>query len=281
MRGLYAIARLIRPGNCVMAGLGVWLGAHLAGNGALSPQLIAAALCGSCICAGGNILNDLLDLPIDRVSHPDRVLIRGLISTRTAMATIVLFDLIGLVLSTFVSLLLVLVALGSTTLLITYNFWLKRIPLVGNLVIGLLGGLTLMTGGLAVKPEAAFALPGPLVGAVFACLMHVVREIVKDVQDVGGDREAGVLTFPQVIGEKGALWTGTGIFGILCILIYISVRAEWYGPAYSIIVLLGVVVPFAPLIAATAFKPSAQRNRYLSGGLKIGMALGMLALALG
>ena len=54
-----------------------------------------------------------------------------------------------------------------------------------------MSGTVLLAGGLAVDIEQTWQLPGPLVAAIFAFLFHTVREILKDVCDIDGDRREG------------------------------------------------------------------------------------------
>jgi geranylgeranylglycerol-phosphate geranylgeranyltransferase len=264
-----------------MAAVSVWIGAFLTREYEFGLPLLLAMAAALTLCAAGNVLNDLLDTGIDRIAHPDRVLVRGLISRRAACVLCVLCNLIGLVLASMVSVSMLMLAATTMAALALYNIWLKRVLLVGNVVVSLLGGLTLIVGGMAVSPDHAFDLPGPLVGAVLGFLFHLVREIVKDTQDIKGDRSAGIVTFPQAAGRTAALWTAVGIFVVLGAVAYWPWHAGWYRTVYGITAIVGVVIPLLPLLVATALSPTDRRLAISASALKVGMAVGMLALVLG
>ena len=102
----------------------------------------------------------------------------------------------------------VVVAAATIGLLVAYNLYLKKVPLVGNVAVALLAGMTFITGGLAYDPVFTFRLPGPLIPATFAFFFHLVREIVKDVQDIDGDSRLGVKSLPMVVGVSRSLLLG-------------------------------------------------------------------------
>ncbi len=168
------------------------------------------------LCAAGNIVNDLVDIEIDRFNRPGRVLVREAVSRKKALMLAIVFSLGAFLAALAVNREVLIVGGIAFVLLLVYNLWLKRVPVVGNLVIALLGGATFLTGGLAVDPALTWVLPGPLIPAIYALLFHLVREIVKDVQDIEGDRQNGIITLPQVIGVRPALLTALGIFFYWC-----------------------------------------------------------------
>ena len=173
-----------------------------------------------------------------------------------------------------------LVATAVVLLLVAYNFLLKRIPLAGNLAIAVLGGLTFVTGGLAVDPKLALALPGPLIAALFAFLFHLVREIVKDVQDLEGDSSVGLRTLPQVIGVRRSLGLALMLFVMLVILTYLPILYGWFGTYYQIITVYVVDLPLLLLLILVWGNPTPSLLRIGSFGLKVGMGLGLIALIL-
>jgi geranylgeranylglycerol-phosphate geranylgeranyltransferase len=263
-----------------MASAGALVGGHLVETPYDMTRLTLAAVVVFCVCAAGNVCNDLVDLATDRVSHPDRALACGAVPAQIAVATAIVYSLMGLVLSILVSLQLLWVAMVAVALLLAYNFGLKRVPFVGNLVVGLLGGLTFLAGGLAVDSDLAWHLPGPLVGAVFGLLFHVVREVLKDVEDIEGDRAAGITTLPQVIGERGALALGLVLFAALVFATIVPIYLSWFGRAYEIITIYAIDLPLLLLLIFIWGNPTARLLRIGSLSLKGGMLLGLVALLL-
>ena len=191
--------------NCLLAGVGVWIGAYLTWLTPLYYGPTVAALAAFLVCAGGNTINDLVDIEADRINRPDRVLVKGRLSKKYVRNLAIVLNAMAIVMAISVSLWLTTIAVTTIGLLLVYNLRLKKVPLLGNALVALLAALTFITGGIAVDPALTFRLPGPLIAAAFAFLFHLVREIVKDVQDIEGDRKAGLSSLPQVIGVSMSL----------------------------------------------------------------------------
>jgi len=223
VRSLLHFLRLIRIVNCLLAGAGVIIGAHVTWVVPQWTPALLTALAAFLICAAGNVLNDLVDIPIDRINRPDRVLVRGLFSRQAVLLAVVILNLGAVGVALLVNSLVALTVSGSGILLLLYNLRFKRMLLTGNLAVALLAGLTFLVGGMAIDSKLAFTLPGPLVPAVFAFVLHMVREIVKDVYDLEGDRAAGLRTLPLVHGVSTALAVAGGLSLLLVVLLLVPV----------------------------------------------------------
>lgn len=275
------IARLIRLLNCCLAGVGVCVGAMMTW---MIPQyypILVASMAAFFVCAGGNVLNDIRDIETDRSSHPDRVLARGRLSTRLAWFIYALCNLIALVLGWSVNSPVLICVVIAIILLAWYSLFLKGIPVTGNMVIASLAGLTFMTGGVAIDTQLATILPGPIIPALFAFFFHLVREILKDVEDIEGDRRTNIRTLPQVIGVSASLGLCLGLFFILTILTYIPVLKGWFGLAYEVMVVYIVDLPLLALLIFIWGNPNRRLLRLGSVSLKVGMLIGMAALVIG
>lgn len=236
-----ACIELTRPGNAVAAGLLTFTGAFVAGGVSDALWPVVAAV-GATITAtgGGNAINDYFDREIDAINRPDRPIPRGDITARGALA----FSLALFGIAIAAALTLPAVAVGIAVFnflaLVAYTELFKGLPGVGNVLVGYLTGSTFLFGGAAVdKPLGAAALFG------LAAVATLTREIVKDVEDVDGDRQEGLRTLPIVIGERRALLIGlvtmsgavaasvwpyyTGTFGIgyLAVVIPADVVMLW------------------------------------------------------
>ncbi len=280
MRRFRDSLRLMRWENCCLAAVGVYVGAYLTW---LTPTYygpIIASVAGFLVCGGGNIVNDLVDIEIDRVNRPWRLLVRGVLSTRYAASLAILMNVGAIVLALAVNQFVAVLTLVTIVLLLLYNFRLKRVPLAGNAIIAGLGGMTFLAGGLAADEILAFSLPGPVIAAVFAFFFHLVREIVKDVQDIDGDRRAGLRTLPLVIGVQKSLWLALLLFVVLVLLTYLPVLAGWFGTCYLIIAVYAIDLPILLLLILVLGNPSPRMLRLCSPVLKAGMGLGLVALVL-
>lgn len=263
-----------------MAASGVMIGAYFTWLSPfyLEPMLAAAAA--FMVCAAGNVLNDLRDIRIDRINRPDRPLVRGAVSKIHAFNLAIVFAFSSLVTSLFINITVALSVTFALLLLVFYNFKAKNVPVIGNTIIALLGGLTFITGGLAVDKSLTFVLPGPLIPAIFAFLFHLAREIVKDVEDIDGDRRQGVTTLPQIVGISRALLVALGVFFIFSLLSFFPVFKGWFGRWYEIIAVYFIDLPILLILIFVWGNPTPKMLRAGSMVLKGGMALGILALIL-
>lgn len=278
MQKLIETLRLIRIINCIMAMLGVALGAHLVDSGLAYYGPAMAALCAGFVCAAGNIVNDLVDINIDRINRPQRVLVRRALSRRFAITLAIALNVAALGVALTVSIPVTLIGLVAIGLLMAYNLRLKRVTFLGNVVIALLGGMTFLTGGMAVDLAGAFKLPGPLIPALFAFLFHLVREIVKDVQDLEGDRRLDVKTLPQAIGVKPSLRIALGIFLVLVAVTLVPVLLGWFGEWYELITIYTMDLPLAALLSLICLRPTERMLQVVSWSLKVGMVVGIVAI---
>ena len=274
----WGLVALVRPFNLLVSAAGVVLGGFLvAGEAALSGEpgrrLLVAAVSAVLIGGAANALNDLFDLAIDRINRPGRPLPSGRIAPGWAKGVWATGSAVGLGLSLPLSAAHVAMALFSVGALYAYNAWLKRLGLVGNGLVAFILGLALVYGGWAVgSPEPA------LVGAAFAFLTTLAREIVKDIEDAEGDAQAGARTLPLVYGPQAASNVAALVVAVTLALIPLPFLVLGYSGLYlsgvllaSLLLLraLGLLMTRAPGEAASA----------ASAALKGCMVLGLLALA--
>lgn len=165
------------------------------------------------IAASGNVVNDIFDQDIDRINKPGKMIVGKLVSEKTAWNLYYALSSAGLGLGILLcwqmgeasnSLIFMLVAGG----LYFYSYSYKRQFLIGNLVIALLAGLVpFMPVYLYImcEPESWMQLPwSPLLVAFafFSMLVTLIREMIKDLEDMKGDRLLRCRTAPIVIGIK-------------------------------------------------------------------------------
>jgi geranylgeranylglycerol-phosphate geranylgeranyltransferase len=272
--------RLIRAVNCLLASAGVWIGAHLTWIDPTYYGPAVASVAAFLICAAGNAMNDLIDIEGDRINHPKRVLVTGRLSPKYARNLAVVLNAVALAMATAISFYMVVMGLVTIGLLAVYNLRLKQIPLAGNAAVAILAGITFITGGLAVDSVLTFRLPGPLIAATFAFFFHLVREIVKDVQDMEGDRRVGLDSLPLRIGNSRALSLALALYVVMVLFTYVPVFNNWYSRAYEIITVYLVDLPLLALMIAIRGCPTSRLLAFGTTALKVGMALGLVALVL-
>ena len=275
---IITIIRLIRPVNCLLAMVGVLVGAYMTW---LVPEYYPAIFTGIAtflVCGAGNILNDVIDIDIDRINRPDRVLVRGDISPREATYWAIGLNLSAVLIALSVNYSVFSIALVAIILLLIYNLWAKKLVVLGNVIIALLAGLTFITGGAAIDLKMALIIPGPIIPALFAFLFHTIREIIKDIEDIEGDFRMGVKTLPQVIGVSKSLSLVLVIFLILVVLTYVPIIYDWFGLWYHIITVYIIDLPLFAFLIFLWGNPSPLMLKIGTLWLKIAMILGIVAL---
>jgi geranylgeranylglycerol-phosphate geranylgeranyltransferase len=265
------LLELTRPINAVAAGVLTGIGSFVAGGLFAAPLAAGAAVAATVLAtAGGNAINDYFDREIDAINQPDRPIPRGAVSPRTALAFSAVLFVSAVAFALVLPPLAIAIAVVNLLLLIAYTQVFKGLPGVGNAVVALLGGSTFLFGGAAVGDVAA---PGVLF--VLAALSTFTREVIKDVEDLEGDREEGLNTLPIAIGERPALWIGTACLVVAVLASPLPYLLGALGVVYLLAVLPANVVMLAA--AASSFRdPTTGQRR-----LKYGMFLAAFAFVLG
>lgn len=226
--------------------------------------------------AGANSVNDFFDLDIDRINKPNRPLPSGLVTPGQAhQFSLILFGS-GIFLSIFIHLLGFFIALGSSLLLYLYSYRLKRIVLWGNLTVAFLTGLAFVYGGLAVNRTGPAAIVG-----IFALFFHLGREIIKDTEDMEGDRSQGIKTLPIEYGVKTALIWVTVILAALMGLTLIPYLINIFTLIYLIVVMVGVDLFLVYVIISMWKNPAPKNLGRLAVLMKADMFIGLIAVYLG
>lgn len=275
---LPAQLQIIRPGNVIITGFTVFVGGVIASDGAAVHGfgLLLAAISAALVAAGANALNDYYDVAIDLINRPDRPIPSGRISLSSARIAGWLLMIVGIVTGFTVELQLGLVACVVATLLWQYNKVLKRTYLRGNLAVALCGAAAFIYGGLAVGKISASIIP-----ASFAFLIHLAREIVKDIDDVAGDRTSGSRTIPIISGDRFALILSATILIILALMTPLPYYLHIYSKTYLYLVSFTVTLPLF-IVAFTMLRGlSSSGVKNTSFILKILMITGLISLYVG
>ena len=252
---------LMRPGNAVAAGVLTVIGAFVAG-GLHRPMLAAFAVAATVFATGGgNAINDYFDREIDAINRPDRPIPRGAIAPRGALAFSIALFVAAVALTLLLPLAAVVIAVVNLVALVAYTELFKGLPGVGNALVGYLTGSTFLYGGTAVRGDLA-----PVVVLfVLAASATVAREIVKDVEDLEGDREEGLRTLPIAIGERNALTIAAVFVGVAVIASPVPYLSGTFGAAY----LVGLAPAVFGLAAGTyrSFGDPGAGQRWLKASM--------------
>ena len=155
-----------------------------------------------CVAAAGNIINDYYDVKIDAINRPGRLVVGSAVGRRSAMMAHLVLSAEGVAVAGALSRLVGLVTLGAVLLLWGYSARFKRVALLGNLSIAAL------TAASVLLPELLRRTGSSAVWAyaLAAFLLTVVREIIKDIEDMRGDAQHDCRTLPIVVGVARSKW---------------------------------------------------------------------------
>src|SRR5438034_4363687 len=190
------VLRLVRINNLLLAAAGVLAGGWIALGALQTPNVLAlAAVAAVGFGMAGNVLNDIWDRAADRVNRPggERPLAAGRVTRGTADLCVAGGAVVGLGAAALVNGTAVLVGLAAFAVLVLYSSVLKRRALPGNRAVAPVRGVPLMYGAIAVGHVVAGIVPW-----ILAAWIHLVRQIVKDIDDQTGDRTLGRRTLPLV-----------------------------------------------------------------------------------
>lgn len=276
VRRMLALVRLFRPLNMVMLVIGVFVGGFLVeGSGAFEGGRLTALLVASAvvvaIAGASNSLNDVLDVKTDRINRPMRPIASGLISTTSGIRLWAAGTLVGLLLAAFLTIAHVLIAVAAAGLMAVYNMHLKRLPIAGNFVVGLLVATAIVFGALALGDAAA-----AVYAAGFAFLVTLAREVVKDVEDLPGDVAAGARTTAVVMGPRQARRFAAVVIVVTIVLTPAPFVVSDYSGLYLSVVLIANVFLIAALAGVVSGDDVAAS---VSARLKWAMLSGLVALA--
>ena len=213
---------LTRPGNAVLTAIAVIAGGFIAIGPDiidLQKEMIICCISAMMLVGGGNALNDYNDRESDKQNHPERPIPSGKISADTALTfaqTLLGLGLVILLITLDNKMPFVIAFIGMVTL-VAYEGRLKATGISGNIAVGFMSGAVFLYAGMAV------ANPGPtlwLFGLAF--LATISREIIKDIQDLEGDKDR--FTLPARIGIDASLNIAIGILIIAILLSYTAIN---------------------------------------------------------
>jgi len=213
-----------------------------------------------------NVLNDLHDVPEDRLNHPQRPLPSGRVGEEYAWILAIFTLFFALYFSFQHSPWALAVGSLAMFLALLYNVALKGVPLLGNLTVALTVSLAFLYG------SGGYMLHRVLPAALLGFYLHLLREFVKTLQDARGDAPYR-RTLAHVWGEKRLRWI-TAIGLVLLLPLIQLPLAFGYSQLYAASVTL--LVGFPTLLSL----PLLFKGKYgtLSTLLKLETALALISL---
>lgn len=201
---LIGIVKITRPLVTIGAPIYTLLGVYLVSD--IKTLLSSRALCASIvvglIVTFSLVINDYHDVAADRLSHPERPIPSGQLSSRFAGFLAIILALTAISVALTLGWLLIAIAIINITLCILYSYILKNTVLIGNIVVGLLNASIPVYGGLSIGNLTSAIWILSLLGFLFT----IAQEILFAVGDLEGDALIGLQTTATYLGEKAALY---------------------------------------------------------------------------
>jgi 4-hydroxybenzoate polyprenyltransferase len=160
-------------------------------------NLFILVLVSSLTIASGYIINNFYDSKKDLINRPNKSNLDRLVSQKTKLNVYFSLNFIVAILACFVSFRAVLFFSTYIFLIWFYSHKLKKIAFIGNITASL----------LAVLPFFAILLyyknlyPQIFAHATFLFLLLLIREMIKDLENIKGDIANDYQTIPVIFGE--------------------------------------------------------------------------------
>lgn len=247
-----------------------------------------------CIAAGGYVINNIMDQDTDEIAKPQNRVVGISISETVAYNWYIGLTIVGVGIGFYLSNVIYKPTFASmfilvATLLYMYATSFKQIPVLGNVVVALMLSTSIIIIGLfdilpAIDIDNRFRMKEAfdilMHYAIFAFIINLIREIVKDMEDMDGDYQSGINTLPIAIGvQKTKIIVGvlTVIsIGILAYYVNSNLFELDYVVYYAMIVIVGPLIYFGVKLLNAAMK---KEFHHLSLVLKIILFFGILSVA--
>jgi len=267
-----AYVSIIRPVNAIVAGLAGILGTIIA-IGTIPAESGFIFLIVLFITAAGNVINDYYDREIDAVNQPERPIPSGHILPKNALIYAFLLFLAGnLIAVFFMPVSLACIALINSGLLWFYAAYLKITPLLGNISVSYLAASIFLFGG-TIYGVSGIVLVLPIAGATFGVML--ARELIKDAEDMPGDKEHGARTFPLLYGIRLTLLLALAS-AIAGVLVSILLVFRWGIPYLFAIILVDLLILYGTVAGLKARSSEEIIQARSSKILKAGMFASLL-----
>ena len=247
-----------------------------------------------CVAAGGYVINNIMDQETDEIAKPQNRVVGVSISETVAYNWYIGLTIVGVGIGFYLSNVIYKPTFASmfilvATLLYMYATSFKQIPVLGNVVVALLLSTSIIIIGLfdilpAIDVDNRFRMKEAfsilMDYAIFAFIINLIREIVKDLEDMDGDYQSGINTLPIAIGvQKTKIIVGvlTVIsIGILAYYVNSNLFELDYVVYYAMVLIVGPLIYFGVKLMNAANK---KEFHHLSLVLKIILFFGILSVA--
>jgi 4-hydroxybenzoate polyprenyltransferase len=280
----------------IKPGLGLTTGAQ----GLTILEFVLLVLAVVFTAVGGYIINDIKDVKSDMINKPGRNEVGLAFTAKQAYGIYLVFAIAGVVFGTVVSILLHKIGFSLIFLLTAGLLWFyanayQCQPLTGNLVVAFLSALSfalvflyelfafqLAKAPVIVKPDALhLILTIVLIYMSFAFLVSLIREVLKDIEDVKGDEQTGCHTYAVVYGTQNAKIVAL-VVEFIGLLAAFWFQWYFYGKGFYLLVIYFSLIDilFGWIIVKTLQAKEKSHFYTLSVLTKVLMLAGILSMVL-
>ena len=237
-----------------------------------SPTLFLLCSSTVLIAAAGYIINDYYDVKIDYINKPERVIVGRIIKRRIVMVAHSLFNFTGIAIGFYL-----MPRLGFVNFLAAFWLWLysnqlKRLPFVGNLSVAILTGLSICVLAMYFQRNELLIYTY----ALFAFSLTLVREIIKDMEDLKGDATFGCQTLPIIWGVRKTKVLQYVLLALFIVLLVVMATEVDKVSLKNFFLLL--ILPVTYFIIRLARADSRKEFAFLSLYCKLLMLAGVLSM---
>ena len=272
-----AYLKILRPFNCLFVAICVLFGIFFRNLTLQSYYVFFAILSATIIAGAGYVINDFFDLPIDSVNKPNRILPSEKIKPKSAYLYAVFLFILGIILSFLTrNIYCVIIALINSILLFFYAKTFKMNFLIGNLVVAYAAGSTFIFGGLSSNNFF-----NSLIIAIYAFLYTLMREFIKDAEDIEGDIKFNAKTLAIKLGREKTIFTSILPVALIIVFTIYLFFSEFILLSTFVLMNVFVSIPLIFFIIFLSKKISLKKLSLVSGWMKIDMLILLIILWFG
>lgn len=230
MKKAVGLIRLLRPINGVMMVVALFVGFAFSSRWVEFEEAILAMITAFTLYSSSNVMNDYFDRDVDAVNAPDRPIPSGVVTAQEALVVAVSLGILGEATAVLTSALCFLTATVIYLVAVSYNAWVKKTGLVGNLFVSVGVAAPFLYGMIVVDGTVTLDV-GVL--ALIALVANMGREVVKGISDIEGDVERGIQTVARKYGERAATKLGAALY-IMAVLLSIIPLYDGFVSVYYV-----------------------------------------------
>jgi len=252
------------------------------------PESLLIILTCCLTAAGGYIINDLFDVETDHINRPNKRILKRDISHKAAIVYYIILTALGQICGYYAGLGIGLFASAIAVLLYFYSSDLKAMGLPGNSLIAFMSGsvIYIASRGIHEIHSAYFAEY-----ALLAFLLTMARELVKDAEDIEGDKEQGCETFPILYGTRKTNILSNVILALIVIFLVTAAYLLSIEPFFNVKSTIEIhhfvypaflVLALVPMILKSMWMIGKANNKRdykkISKWLKLTMLVGLISV---